>query len=118
MYVLTWLRLARAALGSPAERASQRVCVCGGGILPFPPFNLRTVGRSKMGEVAIENSQRVFFLILTQVTSQVRSNVKIVTFRLIGYRDRTNNNSCEPKLSQKTYQGIKKVVYKYGPYTK
>ena len=50
------------------------------------------------------------------VTSKVkvRSKVKIVTFRLIGYRDGANN-SCESKLCQKAFQTMKKVAYKYGP---
>ena len=53
------------------------------------------------------------------VTSQVKvsSKLKVVTFRLVVYRDGTNN-SCEARLCQKTYQGMKKVAYKYEPYIK
>ena len=43
--------------------------------------------------------------------------VKNVNFRLIGYRDGTNN-SCEPNLCQKAFQGMKKVAYKPGPSSK
>ena len=44
---------------------------------------------------------------------------KIITFRLIGSRDGTNN-SCEPKLRQKASQVMKtkSVSCKYGHYTK
>ena len=53
------------------------------------------------------------------VTTQVKvgSQAKIVTFRLIGYRDGTNN-SCEPKLCQNSSQGMRKVPCKNGRYNK
>ena len=45
--------------------------------------------------------------------SIVRSDVKIVNVRLIGYRD-GRNMSCQPKLCQKASRGMNKVAYKYG----
>ena len=46
-----------------------------------------------------------------------RSWVKSVAYRLIGHQDGTNA-SFKPKLFQKASQGMMKVAYKHGPYTK
>ena len=46
----------------------------------------------------------------------MRWKVKIVTFCLIGYRDGINY-SCTPKRCQKASEWMKKVTYRYGPYT-
>ena len=53
------------------------------------------------------------------VASQVKgkSNVSISIIRLTDYQEETNN-SCEAKPCQKASQGMKKVGYKYGPYSK
>ena len=48
--------------------------------------------------------------------AKVSSKVKIVNFRLIGFRDGTNN-SWELKIRQKATQAMKKVAYSYGFYT-
>ena len=47
----------------------------------------------------------------------MRSWVKIVILDTNDYRDWTNN-SCMLKLCQNVPQGVKKVPYKYRPYTK
>ena len=74
-----------------------------------------------MDKAAIETSQRAILKCIKnarEVTSQVkvRSKIKIVTFRLIGYQCGAKNG-CEPKL-QNASEGMKKIAYKYKPFTK
>ena len=103
--------------GSPAERAALRG---GGNINPLLIREPEAVARCARPQSKALNE---FFLrelkkeIVRKVTSQIRSKVKIAFFRFIGYRDGTKN-SCEPKLCQQASQGMKKVAYKYGLYTK
>ena len=106
---------------SPAESAG-----FGGGEISPPThthlLNSRVNGSTEVCKAATESPQQVFLRKVKEpkkITSQVkvRSNVKIVTFQLKEYQDGTNKR-CEPKLCHKASQRMKKVAYKYGPYTK
>ena len=70
LWSATW-PLTRAALGSPAERAA----LAGGGV-NSPPANSQTSSRSRVGEAAIESSQRLLLKVILNIflkRSQVRS---------------------------------------------
>ena len=76
-----------------------------------PTFPTAYLTNAAPSEAAFDISRRL--LKSKKVTNHVklRSKVKVLNFRRIGYRDWTGNNSCEPKLCHDGSHGTRMLRY-------
>ena len=118
-----WCRFSRATFSikfSLSWRTAHLWAGAGGGRFCSPCIARERVTIAMSARQQSKHSTSTFWAILSiflkrSSQAKVMPKIKIVTFRLIGYRVWTNCR-CEPELCLSPSEAMKKVAYKYRPY--